>query len=143
MKFSHNVSSSRRKSRKAHFAAPSHKKRVAMSVHLSKDLRTKYKIRSLPVRRDDEVRIMVGKKKNTVGKVINVRRKHNYIEVDRLTREKANGQQVHIPIHTSNVELKSFKMTADRKKLIARRAAVRARDADKGKITQTEVMKLD
>jgi hypothetical protein len=34
-------------------------------------------------------------------------------------------------------------MTTDRKKLIARRQAVRAKDADKGKITQTEPMALD
>lgn len=53
------------------------------------------------------------------------------------------GQQVHIPIHPSNLELKSFKMTNDRKKLIARRAAVRAKEADKGKITEVEAMKLD
>lgn len=44
MKFSHNVSSSRRKARKAHFSAPSHKKRIALSVHLCKDLRTKHKV---------------------------------------------------------------------------------------------------
>ncbi|KAK2964230.1 putative 60S ribosomal protein L26-1 [Blattamonas nauphoetae] len=143
MKFNSKVSSSRRVQRKAHFSASSSEKRLALSSHLSKELRTKYKIRSLPIRKDDEVRIMVGKKKDLVGKVINVRRKHNIIEIDRLTKDKANGQSVRVPIHPSNVEIKTLKLTADRKKLIARRAAVRARDADKGKITQTEAMQID
>jgi hypothetical protein len=39
------VSSSRRKSRKAHFAAPSSIRRKIMSSALSKDLRTKYNVR--------------------------------------------------------------------------------------------------
>ncbi len=39
------VSSSRRKSRKAHFAAPSSVRRKIMSSSLSKELRTKYNVR--------------------------------------------------------------------------------------------------
>ena len=39
------VSSSRRKSRKAHFSAPSHKRRVLMSAPLSKELADKYHVR--------------------------------------------------------------------------------------------------
>jgi large subunit ribosomal protein L26e len=39
------ISSSRRKSRKAHFAAPSSVRRVIMSAPLSKELREKYNVR--------------------------------------------------------------------------------------------------
>lgn len=45
MKFSPNVSSSRRKSRKAHFTAPSHIRRKIMTAPLSKELQAKYKVR--------------------------------------------------------------------------------------------------
>lgn len=55
MKFSANVSSSRRKARKAYFNAPSHERRIIMSCPLSKDLQAKYNVRSLPIRKDDEV----------------------------------------------------------------------------------------
>ncbi len=55
MKVSANVSSSRRKSRKAHFDAPSHIRARLLSAPLSKELRAKYNVRSLPVRKDDEV----------------------------------------------------------------------------------------
>lgn len=47
-KFNPNVSSSRRKSRKAHFTAPSHVRRVILSAPLSKDLQQKYKVRCHP-----------------------------------------------------------------------------------------------
>ena len=55
MKFSPSVSSSRRKCRKAYFNAPASVRRVQMSASLSKELRQKYNVRSLPIRKDDEV----------------------------------------------------------------------------------------
>jgi large subunit ribosomal protein L26e len=54
------VTSSRRKSRKAHLAAPSHIRYRLMSAHLSKDLRKRYSVRAMPVRKDDEVLIVRG-----------------------------------------------------------------------------------
>lgn len=55
MKFNSQVSSSRRKNRKRHFQAPSHIRRKLMSAPLSKELRTKYNVRAMPIRKDDEV----------------------------------------------------------------------------------------
>lgn len=57
MKFNKLVSSSRRKNRKRHFTAPSHIRRKIMSAPLSKELRKKYGVRSIPVRKDDEVMV--------------------------------------------------------------------------------------
>ncbi len=62
-RFINRVSSSRRKSRKFHFSAPSSERRVLMSAPLSKELRAKYGKRSLPIRKDDEVQIVRGTKK--------------------------------------------------------------------------------
>ena len=53
MKFSTSVRNSRRKSRTAHFTAPSHERRIIMSAALSSELRNKYPVRSIPVRKDD------------------------------------------------------------------------------------------
>ena len=47
------VTSSRRKARRAHFGAPSHIRHRIMSASLSKDLRKKHGIRSVPIRKDD------------------------------------------------------------------------------------------
>jgi large subunit ribosomal protein L26e len=59
MKFNKMVSSSRRKNRKRYFNAPSHIRRKLMSSPLSKELRQKYNVRSMPVRKDDEVQVCV------------------------------------------------------------------------------------
>lgn len=53
MKTHAEVTSSRRKTRRAHFSAPSHIRYTLMSASLSKDLRKKHGVRSLPVRKDD------------------------------------------------------------------------------------------
>merc|ERR1712096_179403 len=60
MKLNKHVSNDRSKSRKRHFSAPSHIRRRLMSAPLSKELRTKYGVRSMPVRKDDEVQVVRG-----------------------------------------------------------------------------------
>lgn len=57
MKLNTHVSSSRRKNRKRHFSAPSHIRRKLMTAPLSKELRQKYNIRNIPIRKDDEVQV--------------------------------------------------------------------------------------
>ncbi|GJN05855.1 hypothetical protein PR202_ga23524 [Eleusine coracana subsp. coracana] len=60
MKRNPRVTSSRRKCRKAHFQAPSSVRRVLMSAALSTELRNKYNVRSVPIRKDDEVQVVRG-----------------------------------------------------------------------------------
>lgn len=57
MKFNKHVTSDRSKNRKRHFSAPSHIRRKLMSAPLSKELRQKYNVRSMPIRKDDEVQV--------------------------------------------------------------------------------------
>ena len=82
------VSSQRRKSRKAHFSAPSNLRRRIMSCHLSKDLKTKYEVRAIPVRKGDVVKIMRGSFKTREGKVQTVYRKKWCIHIEKITKEK-------------------------------------------------------
>ncbi|KAI9508305.1 ribosomal protein L24 [Russula earlei] len=121
MKYNPSVSSSRRKSRKYHFSAPSSIRRKIMSTSLSKELRNKYHARSLPVRKDDEVRIVRGKYKGRDGKVTQVYRKKYVIHVDRVQRDKANGSSVPIGIHPSNVVITSIKLDKDRRAILDRK----------------------
>jgi ribosomal protein uL24 len=100
MKFNPNVSSSRRKSRKAHFTAPSSERRKIMSASLSQELRKQHNCRSIPVRKEDEVRIVRGTFKGKEGKVVQVYRKKWVIHVDKVTRDKVNGTfLLHIRTH--------------------------------------------
>merc|ERR1712185_664027 len=121
MKQKATVSISRRKSRKAHFTAHSTQRRKIMSAPLSKDLRTKYAVRSLPIRRDDEVMICRGHFHDREGKVTQVYRKKWCIHIERVTRDKANGQTVPIGIHPSKVVITKIKLDKDRKALLERK----------------------
>ncbi|WBW70895.1 60S ribosomal protein L26 [Schizosaccharomyces osmophilus] len=121
MKFSRNVSDSRRKQRKAHFAAPSSVRRVLMSAPLSKELREQYNIRSLPVRRDDQVAVVRGSNKGREGKITSVYRKKFLLLIERVTREKANGASSPLGIDASKVVINKLHLDKDRKNLILRK----------------------
>ena len=115
------VSISRRKSRKAHFTAPSSERRVIMSSTTSKEIREKFAVRSLPIRKDDFVKIVRGSWKGREGKVICVYRKKWCIYIEKVTRDKSNGTPVPIPIHPSNVEITKLFLDNDRTALIDRK----------------------
>ncbi|XP_046543440.1 60S ribosomal protein L26-like isoform X2 [Haliotis rubra] len=142
MKFNKMVTSSRRKNRKRHFNAPSHIRRKIMSSALSKELRQKYNVRSMPIRKDDEVQVVRGHYKGQqVGKVVQVYRKKYVIYIERIQREKANGATVHVGIHPSKVVLVKLKMDKDRKRILERKARSRQQAmADKGKHTEETIM---
>lgn len=139
MKMNKMITSSRRKNRKRHFNAPSHIRRIIMSAPLSKELRTKYGVRSVPIRKDDEVQVVRGHHKGQqVGKVVQVYRKKYVIYIERIQREKANGASVHVGIHPSNVVIVKIKMDRDRKMLLDRRAKGK-QQAEKGKHSEESV----
>ncbi|RKU43354.1 60S ribosomal protein L26 [Coniochaeta pulveracea] len=119
-KVSATLHSSRRKSRKEHFGAPSSVRRNIMSAPLSKELREKYNVRSMPIRKDDEVTIVRGSNKDKEGKVTSVYRLKYVIHVERVTRDKANGASVPIGIHPSNVVITKLKLDKDRENILER-----------------------
>ncbi|KAJ5908423.1 hypothetical protein N7495_001105 [Penicillium taxi] len=123
--------SSRRKSRAAHFGAPSSERRVKMSAHLSKELQEKYNVRSIPLRKDDEVLIARGSQKGQAGKITSVYRLKYVIHVERVVREKGNGQSVPIPLAASSVIITKLHLDKDREQILARiakgREAVQAK----------------
>lgn len=118
MKFNKLVTSSRRKNRQRHFSAPSHIRRKIMSAPLSKELRKKYGVRSIPIRKDDEVMVTRGHYKGQqTGKVLQCYRRKFAIHVERIQREKANGATVNVGLHPSKVS-SSFLVLVFRNELI-------------------------
>eukprot|EP01156_Anaeramoeba_ignava_P002187 Anaeramoba_ignava/a217771_236.p1 GENE.a217771_236~~a217771_236.p1 ORF type:complete len:167 (-),score=63.58 a217771_236:52-486(-) len=140
MKTHQTVSSSRRKSRKAHFTAPPSERRIKMSSRLSSELRAQYNIRSLPIRNGDEVKIMRGDFKSREGKVVNVVRKKYVVHIERIQKEKKNGQQYFIPIHPSNVMITKLKINGNRQKLLERKNRAKNAEKNKPKIKQSTNM---
>ena len=132
MKFATNVSSAPRTQRRLHFNAPSSERRIRMSAPLSKELRAKYNVRSLPIRKDDEVKIVRGSAKLKAissGKVTACYRKKYAILVEGATKDKVNGQSANLCIQPSNVVITKLKLTKDRKALLDRNAAGKAATA--------------
>jgi ribosomal protein uL24 len=89
--------------------------------------------RSIPVRKDDEVRIVRGKYKGREGKVTQVYRKKWVIHVDRVQRDKSNGSSVPIGIHPSKVVVTSLKLDKDRRAILERK------DRKKATVEEVEV----
>merc|ERR1712150_125017 len=116
-------------------------RRKIMSASLSKELRGQYNVRSMPLLKDDEVKIVRGHfKGEQTGKIISVYRKKYVVHVERISREKANGQTTHIGLHPSNLVITKMKMTADRKKLLEAKKSTREQGLKKGKTQQADVM---
>merc|ERR1712118_162149 len=136
MKFSANVSSSRRKARKAHFTAPSSVRRKIMSAHLDKTLSNKYHVKSMPIRKDDEVIVVRGSHRGREGKVVQVYRKKYVIHIERVTREKSNGSTVNVGIHPSNVVITKLKLDKDRRSILERKNTEKNAEKGKGKYTE-------
>jgi len=113
------------KQRKRLFQAPYHIRGKILSAHLSSELRSTYNTRSLPVRTGDTVRVLRGDYKGVEGKVMRVDRKKYRIFIEGITREKADGTTILVPIHPSNVEI--IRLNLDdkfRKKILERRGVI-------------------
>merc|ERR1719498_2200449 len=110
-----------------------------MSAPLSEDLRQKYGVRSMPIRKDDEVQVVRGKFAQRDGKVTQCFRKKFVIHVERCTTDKVNGAQVPVGIHPSKVVITKLKLNKDRKAILERKRRTTDADKGKGKFTEADV----
>jgi large subunit ribosomal protein L26e len=78
-------------------------------------------VRSIPIRKDDEVSVVRGTFKGREGKVVTVYRKKWVIHVERITREKVNGATVPVGLDPSKVVITKIKIDKDRKNLLERK----------------------
>jgi large subunit ribosomal protein L24 len=118
-------SSKPRKQRKFLFTAPIHLKRKMLSSHLSKALREKYKKRSMPVRKGDEVLIMRGKFKGKTGKISRIDLKKQRVYIDGVSRKRTVGTEVLVPIPSSNVQITNLNLDDKRRVKILERRGVK------------------
>ena len=77
-------------------------------------------VRSIPIRKDDEVTIVRGSNKGREGKVTSVYRLKWVVHVDRVVREKSNGQSVPLGIAPSKVVITKLRMDKDREQILER-----------------------
>ncbi len=121
------------KQRKAVYEADVRMLGVRMNTHLSKELRTKYKRRSVPIRVGDTVKIMRGDYLGKTGNVNQVDRKRNKVFIQGIMRKKADGKEAFLAFRPSNLLLTSVD-AKDKKRFKARSTKKESREKmEKGK----------
>ena len=78
-----------------------------------------------------------GTHKGRDGKITQVYRKKWSIQIDKITKDKANGGSVNLPFHPSNVEIVKIKLDNDRKNLLARK------DRSQSKTSKSDMKNID
>jgi len=107
------------------YKAPDHLRQKLFAAPLSPELKATHKVKSLPVRSGDTVRITRGDHKGFEGKVTRVDRNKYRIYVEGLTREKVDGTTIFVPIHPSKVMITKLNLDDKwRKKILERKKGV-------------------
>lgn len=114
-----------RKQRKFLYTAPIHLKRKMLASHLSKALREKYKKRSMPARKGDEVLIMRGKFRGKTGKISRIDLKKQRVYIDGVSRKRTVGTEVLVPISSSNLQITNLNLDDKRRVKIVERKGVK------------------
>ena len=111
-KFSISWKSSRKQSkqRKYRFNAPLHIKQKLASSHLSRELRNKYKKRSIALRKGDRVKVIHGNFKKHEGKVERIDLGRSRAFVSGIEYTKKDGTKKMIPINPSNLMITELNM---------------------------------
>ncbi len=94
-----------RKQRKYIYNAPLHIRRNFLASTLSKELRGKYGMRNIEIRKNDEVKIMRGKYKKKQGKVNNVNAKNLKVAIEGIQRTKKDGTKINVWFNPSNLRI--------------------------------------
>ena len=109
-------SKQKRKQRKYRFKAPLHIKHKMLSSNISKELRKKYSMKSIPLRKNDVVKIMRGKFKKKTGKIITVNLKKQWVYIEGIQKSKKDGSKVNIPFNASNLQIQELNLE-DKKRM--------------------------
>ena len=109
-------SSKPKKQKKYRMNSPLHVKQGIVHSHLSKELRKKYKLRSIGVKKGDKVKIMRGQFKKRTGNVEEVDIKNIRVFVAGIEMQRKEGSKSFYPLHPSNLQI--IELAADDKRRI-------------------------
>ncbi len=120
-----NASKRPNKQRKFRFTAPLHVQHSFLGAHLSPELRKKYTLRSLPLRKGDKVKILRGQYKKKTGKVTRVLIKTQKVYIEGIETLKKDGSKVFVPIHPSNLMISELDLADKYRKSITERKNIK------------------
>jgi len=105
-----------RKQRKVRYNAPLHVRQKYMHVHLSPELRKKYGVRNIMLKKGDKVKILRGqfKKKEVAVDRIDLKREKVYLnEVEFI---KKDGSKTPYPLNPSNLMITTLNLSDKKRK---------------------------
>jgi large subunit ribosomal protein L24 len=105
-----------RKQRKFRYNAPLHLKQNFLHVHLSADLRKKYGLRNIQIRKGDKISIIRGQLKKQTGKVDSVNLKRERVFIQGIESVKKDGSKIPRPLHPSNLIITELDLTDKKRK---------------------------
>lgn len=112
-----------RKQRKYMYNAPIHIRKKIMKCNLTEDLRKKYGVRNIAVRKGDTVKILRGDFKGKTEKVEKVDRKNYKLYLSNVYNDKKDGTKIKYPIYYSNVRITELELS-DKKRMPAKKEKV-------------------
>ncbi|MBI2004148.1 50S ribosomal protein L24 [Candidatus Pacearchaeota archaeon] len=131
-----------RKQRKYLANAPLHLRKNFVNVNLSKELRKKQNKRNIQARKGDKVKIMRGKFRGQMGKILEVNIKSSLVIMEGIQAKKRDGSKVNIKLQPSNLQIIEL---SDRAKEIQAEKKPETKPAEtkssKNKKTDAEVKK--
>ena len=93
-----------------------------VAAHLSKELRSQYKRRSLGVRKGDDIKVIRGKFSGKAGSVTDVDTKNGKVLVNGVTVKRTIGTEKQVPIEPSNIVITGLNLDDNaRQKILLRK----------------------
>ncbi len=111
-----NRSKQPRKQRKYRYNAPLNIKSKFLGSHLSKQLREKYKKRSIVIRKGDSIKVLKGQFKGKTGKIERVDIKKCKVYITGIEVAKKDGTKALYPIHPSNLVINELNLDDKKRK---------------------------
>ncbi|MBT4651323.1 50S ribosomal protein L24 [Candidatus Woesearchaeota archaeon] len=111
-----NASKQPRKQRKYRYNAPLHTKQKFLQVHLSPELRKKYSLRNILVKKGDKIKVLRGQFKKQEGKVEKVSLKYERVFVTGLEKIKKDGTKIPVAFNPSNLMILELNLDDKKRK---------------------------
>ena len=105
-----------RKQRKYRAKAPLHVRQKFMTVHLSKDLKTKYGIKNTTIRKGDKVQIVRGQYRKRSGEVLKVLLKRGKVLIEGIDNVKKDGTTTPVAFEPTNLTITSLNLEDKKRK---------------------------
>lgn len=127
-----------RRQRKALYTAHSFQRRLRMSVPLSRELRKRFRIRALPVRKGDTVRVLSGSFVGREERVARVVRRDYSLVLDNVTLKTGEEKLKPLPIRPSHLVITRLNLSDPWRRRILRVSDEEVTPEERGEAAESE-----